>query len=593
MAYRGGDLDLRTPRTWSTSIPEPAPAPVYEPRASGSFAPGPIWVDEVVLACVNHAYDVALAHRAAEVRLEHLLHALTRIDTAAESLEIRGVRVSALRRESATAIASELPVGLAAGESGPRHSEELEHVLRAASLIAARRNAPASVDDLLHLMLDVEPDLPGLGLLARIDQRFATATNGGSYGRAQRSGYNARYVTSQPEPPPPPPQPPRTVNYSPNYTPRETPRSPRADFGNSGVDTIQNSRLDALEQMMRALSADLGSERKTFTGLIGDLQREVTGLRVTPVDIGPITDRIATIERSVTAGFEQFSLALASIENDIRARPQQQIDLTPLTNRLEIIEEAVLSRDGEKVIGDLFERLDRLETTLAGERTRAAETGAALRGEVGQLAQTVAVSRAEILKSLFPFNERFTEVRASVDTRHAETGNALSALADRVAAVERLVADTLQKVMEGQTAAREDLAEVSDAIVKLNANQHTLAGNIEQSRNDTRDTLAALRDDVTAFRENFSVTAASLTGGLDALSPRFAIIEGETQRIGGAVEGLHGTVENMHRVTIERYYRRNRFWYWLFGTDDWVAASWPSQSHRIAEELKSVKTGRR
>jgi hypothetical protein len=46
----------------------------------------------------------------------------------------------------------------------------------------------------------------------------------------------------------------------------------------------------------------------------------------------------------------------------------------------------------------------------------------------------------------------------------------------------------------------------------------------------------------------------------------------------------------MHRVTIERYFRRNRFWYWLFGTDDWVAASWPSQSHRIAEELKAVKS---
>ncbi|OYW56469.1 MAG: hypothetical protein B7Y80_06515 [Hyphomicrobium sp. 32-62-53] len=592
MAYRGGDLDLRTPRTWSASVPEPAPTPIYETRPRGAYTPGPIWVDEVVLACVNHAYDVALAHRAAEVRLEHLLHALTRIDTAAEVLEIRGIRVSTLRRESATAIASELPVGLPTGEAGPRHSEELEHVLRAASLIASRRNAPASVDDLLHLMLDVEPDLPGLGLLARIDQRFAAPTNGGSYTRTQRSGYNARYVTSQPEPQPAP-TPPQPQYTSAPYAPREAPRPPRGDFGNGGVDTVQNSRLDALEQMMRALSADLGTERKTFTGLMGDLQREVTGLRASPVDISPIADRVATIERSVTAGFEQFSLALASIENDIRARAPQQIDLTPLNNRLEIIEEAVLSRDGDKIIGNFLERIDRLETTLAGERTRAAEAGAALRGEVGQLAQMVGAHRAEILKSIFPFNDRFSEVRSSVDARHAETGETLRALADRVAAVERLVTDTLQKVIEGQTAAREDLAEVSDAIVKLNANQHTLAGNIEQTRNDTRETLTALRDDVGAFRENFAVTAASLTSGVDALGPRFSIIEGETQRIGGAVEGLSGTVENMHRVTIERYYRRNRFWYWLFGTDDWVAASWPSQSHRIAEELKSVKTSRR
>ena len=584
MAYRGGDLDLRTPRTWSASASEPAPAPAYEPRVRSAYSPGPIWVDEVVLACVNHAYDVALAHRAAEVRLEHLLHALTRIDTAAEVLEVRGIRVSTLRRESATAIASELPVGLVGGDGGPRHSEELEHVLRAASLIASRRNAPASVEDLLHLMLDVEPDLPGLGLLARIDPRL-TAPNG-TYGRTQRSGYNARYAASQ-QPEPQPAQPP------PQYAGREMPRAPRPEFGSTVVDNVQNSRLDALEQMMRALSADLGSERQSFTGLIGDLQREVTGLRVSPPDLTPVTDRVATIERSVTAGFEQFSLALASIENDIRARSKEAFDLAPLTSRLEIIEEAVLSRDGEKIISDLFERLDRLETTLAGERTRAAEAGAALRGEVGQLAQAVGTHRTEIIKSMVPFDTRIGEVHASIESRYAETAETLRTLSERLTTVERLVTDTLQKVIEGQAAAREDLSEVSDAIVKLNANQHTLAGTIEQSRTDTRETLAGLRSEVTSLHENFQVTAASLTGGLDALGPRFSIIEGETQRIGGAVEGLHGTVENMHRVTIERYYRRNRFWYWLFGTDDWVAASWPSQSHRIAEELKMVKSGRR
>jgi hypothetical protein len=91
------------------------------------------------------------------------------------------------------------------------------------------------------------------------------------------------------------------------------------------------------------------------------------------------------------------------------------------------------------------------------------------------------------------------------------------------------------------------------------------------------------------LHDDVRVTSASFTTALDAMSPRFALIEGETQRIGGSVDGLSGTVENMYRMTIERYYRRNRFWYWLFGTDDWVAASWPSQSHRIAEDLKAVK----
>jgi hypothetical protein len=55
------------------------------------------------------------------------------------------------------------------------------------------------------------------------------------------------------------------------------------------------------------------------------------------------------------------------------------------------------------------------------------------------------------------------------------------------------------------------------------------------------------------------------------------------------LETLSATVDKMHKVTVEKYYRRNRFWYWLFGTDDWLAASWPSQSARIAEELRAIK----
>lgn len=568
MAYRGGDLDLRTPRTWSATALDSPPA--YEPRTRSAYTPGPIWVDEVVLTCVNHAYDVALAHRASEVGLEHLLHALTRIDAAAEALEIRGIRVAALRRESATVIASELPVGLNSGETGPRHSEELEHVLRAASLIASRRNAPASVEDLLHLMLDVEPDLPGLGLLARVDARFGALN--GSYARPVRATYTARYAASSAEPPPPPPT-------------GQPSRSPRIDAAGNSVDTQQNSRLDALEQMMRALSTDLGSERNMVSNVLGDLQRDVTNLRSSPSDVGPIADRVATIERSITAGFEQFSLALASIENDLRAR-MQNFDVAPLGNRLEIIEEAVLSRDGDKAINDFSERLDRLETTLAGERTRAAEAGAVLRGELGQLAQSVDGHRSEIVSTVLPLANQLSEFRSIVEASQVDAGEKLRALSERLSPVERLVADTLQKVIDGQVSGREDLAEVSDAIVKLNANQHTLASTIEQSRIEARDN--ALR-----YGEEFKVTAASLTGAVDAMAPRFADLEGETHRIAGTIEGLSGTVENMHRVTIERYYRRNRFWYWLFGTDDWVAASWPSQSHKIAEELKAVKISRR
>ena len=92
MSYRGEDLDLRTPQTWSGA---PADlAAVSDPLSPRhGFRTTPLLVDETVLACSNHAFDIAVAHRAGEVRLEHLLHALTRIDAAAEALEARGVQI--------------------------------------------------------------------------------------------------------------------------------------------------------------------------------------------------------------------------------------------------------------------------------------------------------------------------------------------------------------------------------------------------------------------------------------------------------------------------------------------------------------------
>ncbi len=149
MAYRGEDLDLRTPQGVSPAPSDPFAQPdgVFvgngrrERSNQGSASrTAPIWVDDTVLDCCNYAFDVALAHRSAEVRLEHLLYALTRIDAAAEILESRGLRVVPLRREMATFVATDIPVGLAAGKGTPRRSEALEDTLR----VAANRRLPAA-----------------------------------------------------------------------------------------------------------------------------------------------------------------------------------------------------------------------------------------------------------------------------------------------------------------------------------------------------------------------------------------------------------------------------------------------------------------
>ena len=89
MSYKGNDLDLQTPRTLGGA--RPAPAPLERP-ANGSAPPlstaepGPIAVDDTVLACCNMAYDVARFHVSPDVKLEHLLHALTRVGPAVDVL---------------------------------------------------------------------------------------------------------------------------------------------------------------------------------------------------------------------------------------------------------------------------------------------------------------------------------------------------------------------------------------------------------------------------------------------------------------------------------------------------------------------------
>ena len=67
MNYRGEDLDLRTPQTWTRSANDlgVADSGLNGPRGRGFASRNePIWVDETVLACCNLAYDLAVTHRA-------------------------------------------------------------------------------------------------------------------------------------------------------------------------------------------------------------------------------------------------------------------------------------------------------------------------------------------------------------------------------------------------------------------------------------------------------------------------------------------------------------------------------------------------
>ncbi len=611
MGYRGEDLDLRTPQTWSATAADLSGAGDVSGVQSGprGARTGPIWVDDTVLACSNHAFDVALAHRAGEVRVEHLLHALTRIDPAAEALEARGVRVAALRRDSATIIASEIPVGLPNGKGVPRRSEEFAEVLRLAAVNAARRNAPAGIEDLLFVLFDQRADMPGLGALQRNISR-------GVREPIEPLPPLTRYVT---EPPryvaPPAPAMERVVERyvrpdpqpvaAPRYAP-ETVRTYRSEFAGTPTDTIQNTRIEALEQMVRALGNDLGNERQVVSGLLKDLSRETRAQRDDQGRLhSGLTDRLQSIEhvvsqagggnpaeglveqlQAIEGGLEQrlndmsrswtvLSDRLQALElavrdassggdmtTDIVERIKGSIDMKPIAHRLDIIEEALLSREpgGDNGVADRLK-------TLEGEIARALASNTASTSRMETLLAGFDRQKADLGNQIAgPLMERFSTLLSNQpgQTNYAD---AVSKMADRVDAVERAVAAEIETAAAKHQAYAKDLGEVHDALMKLNQNQHTLAGSIDQWRNDAM-------------------------GDLSVISNRLTGLDRDNTRPMESLNVLNGQMDTLNRMMIERYHRRNRFWYWLFGTDDWIGNSWPSQAAAIEAEKLRLKAAK-
>lgn len=609
MNYRGEDLDLRTPQTWTRSPADyPDTSALNGPRRYASRSE-PIWVDETVLACCNLAYDLAVTHRAGEVRLEHLIYALTRIDTASEALETRGVRVASLRRDMGSVVASEIPVAFPNGKGSPRRAEELETVLRDASDIGQRRGQPANIDDLITVLTETPRDLAGLGHV----RRYLGA-------RADRVDYE--------------PVRPREPRYTP---PPQPVYEPRRDYEPAAApqvrtDALQNSRIEALEQAVRGLGSDLSSERKVVANLLQDIQRDV-GVRR---DDSPMIDRLGSVEQAIERRLSEVSRSwnlmndrlqmieaavhksrggdhgvelvalhdrITGLERAIQAIPGSGgIDprqWAQITERLKSFEAALARPAGG--VGGLGERLDAIETILleraseasqesaklaerikaiedgqAAQKVQALQLNAGLAAEVNKLSTAVAQTpggertlpmlnerfqafgamlerqRAELASSIVqPLGERLNAIGSALEARQVESGRAIATLGERVAAIERSMTGYVQKIADQAPGYEEDLVQMQDQLVKLTNSQISMSSAMEQWRQPISE--------------------------INALGNRLAVIERMTTRPAQMMEELSGKVDALYKLTAEKIERRNKFYYWLFGTDSWVKASWPDR----------------
>lgn len=599
MAYHGEDLDLRTSQTW-------APGEVIQPGEGAlsngkraSLLTGPVLVDDTVLACFNQAYDIAAAHRAGEVRVEHLLNAMTRLDGSAAALETHGIRVVALKRETAAIIAGDIPAMPGSGPVSPRRSDDLAEVLKFATALAARRKTAVSVDDILQVLFDHRREFGASELLLRFVAR------------------------AEPLPPLTRPEP----RYAPSPYPVDYGRPLyRNDYLGTQTDALQNSRIESLEQAVRALGQDLSNERHAIASLVRDFARDTVASQddqgrthallidrigalesafregggsatVVGTDTSGLIAKLGDIEaglelrlQEMSQSWSVLSMRLQGLEDTIKQRPvsaeggaglddiRQAIDLKPISDRLDVIEEAVLGNHHSGFV-ELGDRLSRLEDSVG--QVLAAPTGDGrtdeiiggidrihgLWGNVESLSGNVeglTGNLSGLSSNLEGVAEKLDAVSGKVDAQTSSLTELLADLSERVKAAENAIAAEIETASAKHQAYTQDLTEVHEALLKVNQNQHTLAGAMDQWRTDSASDVATIMN-------------------------RLGEIDRDTALPAETLSALNTHMDQMNKFIIERYHRRHRFMYWLFGTDDWISASWPSTKAKMETDQHRLK----
>lgn len=440
MAYRGQDLDLRVGRTPAFRSP-----PLSEPPAPLD-ASRPVSVDETLMATCNHAYEAAVFHGSREVRLEHLIYALARVGAAAQILDDLGIRPEALRREAALAIAAETPATSADAKVDPITSDEVKTTLRRASERAQDRGALAGVPDLLRTILYAGRDNPTVALLSR--------------------------ASSDPQ---------RLERWRDESLRRET----------VAVDLVRTpqipdhtptllARLDQLELALHHAVEHAESDRRSLQDHLRQVQEAL--LAVTSVKpLPPLPDRTDELKKLVEERLHDVSELVLSLDERLHGLAQQRGATGSLSeevsHRFDRLEQRLLDQSTElsrSMTPALSERLSQLVTERIVQRISQSEASVA---ELLSLA-----SQTQPQQALPDLSPKLAALETAVrDLSKSGNGDVSAKFAELSTALRNHLsgAEELSKAHE------RDLSEIYEALVKLGANQQTLANNLNTWRLDT------------------------------------------------------------------------------------------------------------
>jgi hypothetical protein len=528
MAYRGEDLDLRSPL--GRGMREPYST--QEPGLNGRGRGGALYVDDTVLACCNQAFDIAQAHSNPEVQLEHLIHAMTRVDAAAEVLERRGIREGHLRRESAAAIAADIPIARGMTHT-PRASTDFETVVRRATDHAANRNAAANVEDVLWVLLNYDRENPAVALL----MRHALNWQQWDWPHRRERERVVERVVERVQAPAPQPQPVMPSYTAPNldllinrldHIETSIRALPRDNGYASGVDHMAG-RLADMENAFRGLQNEFATDRRAMTDLLRDLRREMS----TRTDGGKVPsnllERIHGVESTVQMRFDQLARSFNAVEQRIDSMPVGgSVSLPPkLMDRLDGIERTLAARptgNADHVVHTLSERINGLEKGIAAS---IAERMKALDRVISSVQSNGSTGAPE-------------EMMLVAEQLQTAAGN-MQNVNDRLSALERIVAERLGGM---ERVATERQTTLEKRLVEQTAHmERTLGDRLIAAERNQLERLQEMQRLMTGLAER-PVTAGG--GDVRALQPLLDTHAQQTQAT------LKGALTNLAQPLIER-----------------------------------------
>jgi hypothetical protein len=440
MSYRGEDLDLRVPPDRSSGpagqFGDAAPSNVrlmFGTPARDTT----LWVDETLLACCNNAFDLALAHGANEVRIEHLIHAFTQVEAAARILADCGLDVGRLRRDSTVLIVNENPVSFDSSRGPPRRSVEFEGTLRHATELARRRTGLAGVEDTLLALLTSERVSQAVDLVRRL-----------------APDWQSREWAALREPA------------------HAQPAESALRFAASVTDHASN-RLDLIEGTLRGIHAEIAGDRKLLSDLVRELHRELTRQRGDGVTLSntlverlsaierqvaarpeplralpEVTDKLQSIERAVQGGMGEgarnwaaLDKRLHSLEQAVNKTEDSSAALEPIVKRLAALEQFQQDRAGDSVRSwvALADRVQSLEKLYQAGSTEAIRQWSALSEGNAAILKSLAQATPDAPVDAAALTERLELIERTIRSGFGDTVRSNAMLADRVGIVERVV----------------------------------------------------------------------------------------------------------------------------------------------------------